>query len=77
MTQSVYADIEELNKQNIRDQAAEIRLLNEATRISMDLKSFPLQKLADPFIEVFNKVCPHPGNHFNFVTPSERLAFSQ
>ena len=36
----IAADLEELNKQNIRDKATKIYLPNEATRIFMDLQSF-------------------------------------
>jgi len=55
MTQSVYADIEELNKQNILDQTAELPLPNAATRISMDPQYFPRQKLAVTLIAAFKK----------------------
>ena len=58
----IVAELGELNKQNIRDQAAELCLPNVTTRISMDLQQFPLQKLAVPLIAAFDKVCPHPGN---------------
>jgi hypothetical protein len=64
-----------LTKQNIRDQSAELRLPKEAIRTFMDLQQFPLQKLAVPLIAAFNKVCPHPGNHFKLITPPDRLAF--
>jgi len=75
MPNAVYDDIAEMNAQNLCDQAAEICLLNEATRIFIDLQSFPLQKIAVPLIAAFDKVCPHPGNKFRFILPSERFAF--
>jgi len=72
----IVVDLEELNKQNIRDQEVELRLPPVAKRLSMDLQQIPLQKLAVPLIAAFNKVCPHTGNQFKFVTPQERLAFA-
>ena len=73
LPQHLVVDLEELAKLNIRDQSAQLRLPPEASIVSMDLQQFPLQKVALPLIAEFNKVCPHPGNHFNFVTPPERL----
>jgi len=34
-----------------------------------------LQKIADPLIAAFNKVCSNPRNQFKFLSPPERLAF--
>jgi hypothetical protein len=68
-------DLEELAKLNIRDQSAQLHLPTEASIVSIDLQQFALQKVALPLIAEFNKVCPHPGNHFNFVTQPERLQF--
>jgi len=65
MPNAVYADIAEMNAKNLRDQAAEIRLSNKATKIFIELQRFPLQKNTVPIIAAFNKVYPHPGKIYS------------
>ena len=75
MPQDVVDDILYQDAETTRDIEPEIPLPPETKRISIDLQSLRLEKLAIPLIATCNKLCPHPGPQFNLLPLSDRSAF--
>jgi len=54
---------------------AEMTRDQETKRISVNLQSLRLKKLAIPLIAAFNELCPHPGPQFHLIPFSDRSDF--